>query len=309
MARTPFQILEDDVREEARKSTAKKLVSLYWALPVACLGAVLYCLSTTPPGAQLTAVLAAVLAAAGGVSLGFGLTWTFWVVAKEDEITELKKRPTAEDVERMERSHSAEIQALAKAIETREAELSRLVPDESIRSILERYGAMKDAGNAPRIILQTHETIRMDGGRGELEVARLKRELDARQAELDSLLLEISEERKHPRKAIESGEYSNPSEEVLLSLPAALAGAIYKAFVAGGVIKFGPHDKRAQDTMAKSVRSRDGAFDFYFTISPLGSPNPIEGFQLEKPWMAWLNDPIHLDQLKAVSGTWWISEA
>ena len=135
------------------------------------------CLSTTPPGAQLTAVLAAVLAAAGGVSLGFGLTWTFWVVAKEDEITELKKRPTAEDVERMERSHSAEIQALAKAIETREAELSRLVPDESIRSILERYGAMKDAGNAPRIILQTHETIRMDGGRGELEVARLKREI------------------------------------------------------------------------------------------------------------------------------------
>lgn len=106
MARTPLQVLEDDVREEARRSTAKKLVALYWAIPTACLGAAIFCLAQIPVDAQFFAVLAAILAAAVGASLGFGLTWTFWVVAKDDEIASrddridvLERQISAKDVE------------------------------------------------------------------------------------------------------------------------------------------------------------------------------------------------------------------
>lgn len=110
MARTPLQVLEDDVREEARRSTAKKLVALYWAIPVACLGAAIFCLAQIPVDAQFFAVLAAILAAAVGASLGFGLTWTFWVVAKDDEIA----------------SRDARIDVLKRQISAKDAEIDEL---------------------------------------------------------------------------------------------------------------------------------------------------------------------------------------
>lgn len=151
MARTPLQVLEDDVREEARRSTAKKLVALYWAIPVACFGAALYCLYQIPGGAMFFASLAAILAAAVGASLGFGLTWTFWVVAKDavisdrdSTITELKKRPTQEDVGNLKKEHAEAIAELKSKIAELEKRPTRKAVDE-LKSAHAEEIAAKDA--------------------------------------------------------------------------------------------------------------------------------------------------------------------
>lgn len=167
MARTPLQVLEDDVREEARRSTAKKLVALYWAIPLAFFAAALCCLAQIPGDVQFLAVLAAILAAAVGASLGFGLTWTFWVVAKEGEIedrdariAELKKRPTKDDVDELKRAH-------ARAIADRDAMISELEKrptqkdvDDLVRAHAEEIAA-KDAVIAK---LETDMERRVDEG-------------------------------------------------------------------------------------------------------------------------------------------------
>lgn len=200
-------------------------------------------------------------------------------------------------------SKNAEISRLK---ESHEKEIERLIPDDAVRSTLEHYRYLLKSGKSPRLVVQTHETIMMDGGRDSAEVARLSAKVEKLEKELDSARLEITEERDRPRKAIERGKYAKPSEEMLSTIPADLAGAAYKAFNAGGVVKFSTHDRPAQDTMLRSIRERNGVFDIYFTINPFGSANPAEGFRLEQPWMAWLQDPIHLEQLKAASGTWWV---
>lgn len=175
MARTPLQVLEDDVREEARRSTAKKLVALYWAIPAACFGAALYCVYRIPGDAMFFASLAAILAAAVGASLGFGLTWTFWVVAKEDEVSdrdaqiaELRKRPTQKDVDDLERAH-------AEAIAARDAEISKL-EERPTESDIERLSKEK---------LAVQEQLARANDYWKSQIARAQADVSAKNAELE----------------------------------------------------------------------------------------------------------------------------
>lgn len=94
--------------------------------------------------------------------------------------------------------------------------------------------------------------------------------------------------------------YETPSVDLILQMSPFLASRVYQAYKKGEYIPLSEIERAAID----SIGGKDGLFEYKRFANPLGQILEVEYYGLSKPWIAFLDDPIHLKQLRSIAGTW-----
>lgn len=101
-------------------------------------------------------------------------------------------------------------------------------------------------------------------------------------------------------KSDKQPKYKIPSTDLVVQMSPVVASRVYRAYKSGAHIPL----NEIEPCAINSIGGRDGLFEYRTLVNPLGQRLEAKGYGLSRKWMAFLDEPAHLAQLKTVAAGW-----
>lgn len=181
---------------------------------------------------------------------------------------------------------------------------------ESLADMAERI--MKRAGGADeiaslkedRISLQKQLSTANDYWKS--QIARTRADVSAKNAELEREKtvhageIAAKDAEIASLKSDKQPKYKIPSTDLVMQMSPVVASRVYRAYRRGAYIPL----NEIEPCAINSIGGRDGLFEYRVLVNPFGQRLEAKEYGLSRKWMAFLDEPAHLAQLKTVAAGW-----